>query len=132
MNLLNKLFDFDELEMMKINKKYFIIFIFIFFVILLLLIIKKNNYYINTFTIVDNNIILLVEKDFVNEVKNNKEIIINDIKSGYSINKITIDDDFYLISINLNTKIENIKNGKFKIYIGKESLFDFIIRIIKK
>ena len=41
-------------------------------------------------------------------------------------------DNNFLVSIKLNIKIKNISEGDYKIYLGKERLFDYIIRIIRK
>ena len=132
MNMLDSLFNNDEIEIEKTNKKYLIKLIFLIVIIIALLIIKKDNFYSDSFTIVENDITLLVDKNYVNIVKNNSKIMIDNIENEYSINKITSSDNVYMISINLNTKINNIVNGEYKIYLGKESLFDFIVRIIKK
>ena len=73
-----------------------------------------------------------MDKDYVNKIKDEKEILIDDIKYEYSIKKLEQLNDNYMISININTKLENINQGIYKIIIGKESIFDYIIRIIKK
>ena len=41
--------------------------------------IKINKYYINNYQVIDNSIFLMVDKEMVNEIKDTKEIIINDI-----------------------------------------------------
>lgn len=131
MSLLNSLFDTDEIELIKVNKKFFKILIIMLLLIIFSLLIKKTNYYSNTFTISDKKALLLVEKDYINEINNNKKIIIDNIENEYSIEKITPSDDIYIVKVKLKTKID-IKSGVYKIYLGKESLFDYIFRIIKK
>ncbi len=133
MNLLINLFDIDKREISNVNKKSVILFLmFVLIIIALVLFTKKNNYYTNEFTMVDNNIVLLVEKEYINTIKNNKKIIINDINFSYSINTISPVNDIYMVDIKLNNAIKNINTGKYKIFLGKESLFDYIVRIIKK
>ena len=132
MNLLNNLFNADEIEITNINKKYLIIVVITLIFTITLLFTKKNNYYHGTFTINNNDIVLLVEKDYVNKIKKTNKIIVDNIETDYSINKIMPVDSIYMISINLNPKIDNLKTGEYKVYLGKESLFEFIVRIIKK
>ena len=98
----------------------------------IILFIKKDYYYSNVFKINGEDIVLLLDKDYVNKIKENKEILIDDIKYDYSIKKLEQLEGSYMISISINTKIENINQGIYKIMIGKESIFDYIIRIIKK
>ena len=132
MNLLNNLFNTEDIEIVNVNKKYLIIVIIGLVVIGLLLIINKKNYYINKYNVIDDEIILLVEKDYINKIKNSKNITINDVENTYSINTIMPLDNDFLVSIKLNIKIKNISEGDYKIYLGKERLFDYIIRIIRK
>ena len=63
---------------------------------------------------------------------NSKEIIINKIKYDYSIKEVIPFDDNFLIRIIVDNKIESLNRGTYQINLGKERLFDYIIRIIKK
>ncbi len=132
MNLLNNLFNSDDIIIKKTNKCYLIISITIIVIVGCLLLIKVNKYYINNYNIIDNSIILTVFKDNINDIKTTKEIILNEIKENYNINTITQVNDNYLVNISIKTTINNLSDGKYKIYLGKERLFDYIIRIIKK
>ena len=132
MNLLNNLFNIDDMEIIRVNKKYLIITLIMIIVIVLLLFIKKDNYYSNSFSIIDENIVLLVENDYINKIKELKEITIQDIKYEFRINEIESMDNNYLVNIRLDTIVKNINHGTYKVYLGKERLFDYIIRIIKK
>ena len=132
MNLLNNLFSTEDIEIVNVNRKYLIIIVMVLLVIGLLLMINKDNYYINRFNVIDNEIMLLVEKEYINKIKNSKNIIINDVENIYSINSIMPLDNNFLVSIKLNMEIKNITEGDYKIYLGKERLFDYIIRIIGK
>lgn len=131
MNLLNNMFDTCDVEIINTNRKYFIFTIVVLILVISLLMIKKDNYYSNNFSVSDNEVVLLVEKGAINKIKENKKIIISDIENSYSINTITALDNSFLIGINLDTAIKNVNSGDYKIYLGKERLFDYIIRIIK-
>ena len=131
MNLLNNLFDTDNTQLINTNSKYLKIMIIIIFLIIILFCIEKDNYYTNTFTIIDDKTFILVDKDYINTIKNLNTILIDNIETKYSINNITSENNLYLLDISLNQKI-NIKNGVYKIKLGKEKLFDYIVRIIKK
>ena len=130
MNLLNNLFNSEDIEIFYINKKYLLFTIILLVIISILLLINRDNYYVNKFNVIDNDIVLLVDKEYINKIKNSKEITINGIESTYSINSIMPLDNSFFASINLNTTIKNINEGNFKIKLGKERLFDYIIRII--
>lgn len=131
MNLLNNIFSYDNMEINKVNKRYILIFSLLIILILLLMIIKKDNYYENTFTVIDNSIVLLVDKNYVNKIKDNKKIIIDNIDCEYSINSVEPLNDMYMVNIKIDIKI-NVNNGSYKLYLGKERIFDYIVRIIKK
>ena len=131
MNLLSNLFNSDDIEITNLNRKYLIIISITIIIMIALLLIKKDNYYHSTFNMINEKTILLVEKEHINGIKNKKEIVINDIKCDYSIETIEPFNNNYLVSINLKTNIKNIGNGTYKINIGKERLFDYIIKKIK-
>lgn len=131
MSLLNNVFNYDDIEIVNLNKKYYLVLILIIVIIVMLFLIKKDNYYVNTFSSLDETV-LLVESKYLDKIKSSKEIVINDIKYDYSVNIITPVDSSFLVSINLNHKVKNTNHGVYKINIGKERLFDYIVRIIKK
>ena len=131
MNLLNSVFNSDDIEIVNLNKNYLLLSFLLLVVMIFLLIIKKDNYYENSFNYINEEIVLLVEKDYLNSIQTNKEIYLNDIKCDYSINKIEPLDNNLLISICINTEINNVTHGTYKIYLGKERLFDYIIKTIK-
>ena len=131
MSLLSDFFDGDNYELISLNKKYIIVILLMIFIMILLILIKKDIYYQNSFNVIENNVVLLVEKNYVNIVKENKKIIINDIKYDYKINTIEQVNNNFLINIKLDTELININYGSYKIFLGKERLFDYIIKIIK-
>ena len=130
MNLLCNIFDTDRIRIMEVNKKYMVLFIVGLFVIVSLLFIKKNYYYTNTITSVGEENVLVVEKEMLNNIKNNNKIIVNSIEYDYSINRVEVFDDVCFVYI--NSIQSSISNNTYKIYIGKESVFEYIIRILKK
>ena len=131
MNLLNNLFNAEDMEIESVNKKYVVITTVFLVFISLLLVIKKDNYYVNNFSIIENEINLIVEKEYINRIKKSNIIIISGVESKYSINSIMPIENNFLVNIKLDT-IENITMGEYKIYLGKERLFDYIIKVIKK
>ena len=90
MNLLNNIFSEDDSKIRESNKWSIIISLVFLFVIGIILMIKKDHYYTNSYSVTDNSFLLVAEKEMVNEIQNSKEIILNDIKSNYSINSITL------------------------------------------
>ena len=132
MNLLDSLYNASDAEIFRFNKKYLIIIVILLAIIAFFVTMKKKLYYENTFSVSENSLVLLVENDFVNQIKEVNKIIIDDEEYEYSVNNIEQVDNIFFISIELNTEIKNIGQNNYKIYIGKERLFDFIIRIIKK
>ena len=98
--------------------------------VVLLIFLEKNNYYIGTFTVSNDKIVLLAEKDKVNNITSNKKIIIDGIENNYSIRSIDVIDNVSMVNIKTDIKIKNISSGTYKVYLGKERLFEYIIRII--
>lgn len=132
MNTLNNIFNTDEIEINSVNKKYSKILLIIIILVSSLLLIKKDYYYENILLIDDNNTFLLVDKDVINSVKDKKTILVNKISNNYSINRIIDKGDICYMDIKFNTNISIISNTKYKILLGKESIFEYIIRTIKK
>ena len=131
MNLLNNLFDSDNISIININKKYFKVMIILLIIAIMLLFMKKDIYYTSTFTISDGKTILLVKNDYINNIKESKYITIDNIETKYNINNITLTGDINMVDVSLDTII-NISSGVYKIKLGKERLFDYIIRIIRE
>ena len=132
MNLLNSVFNIDKIEAMKVNRNYLFIFLAIVFLLGIFLIIKKDYYYENIFLKEDDNYILLVEKNMVNLIKNRNKILVNKIESDYSINNIIDKNDTCYVYIKLSTTISNIQDNKYQVLIGKETIFEYIVRVIRK
>ena len=132
MNLLNNIFDSDNMKVINKNRKYCFILLLFIAIIGMLLLIKKDCYYTNYISVIDNEIVLFVDYNYINTIKNGKTIILDKTKCDYSIKKIEKVDDIFLVNINFTMDIKNIKHNNYKIYLGKERIFDYIIRMIKK
>ena len=133
MNLLNNIFNFDEIEIKRLSRKYLLIFIIFILMMITLLLIEKNRYYTNTFNVINEKMVLFVQKEYINEISNNNMIVIdNSIESSYSIKKVEPVDNMFMVSIKTSIPLKNISNGSYKVYTGKERLFEYIVRIIKK
>lgn len=132
MNLFNNIFNADTIEIIKINKNYLRLILVILLLFAILFLIKKDYYYENNLLINNDNIFLLVDKKMINEIKKAKTILVNKIENDYSINKIIDQGDICYVDISLYANIENILDNKYQILLGKETVFEYIIRIIKK
>lgn len=132
MNLLNQVFNLDNDEINRVNKNYLIVFLIMMMLLVVVLFLKKDYYYENDLVFNEDSIILLVDKNDINKIKDKQSILINKIKSDYSINKIIDQGNICYVDINLKTSITNISQGKYKILLGKETIFEYIIRIIRK
>ncbi len=132
MNLLNQVFNLDKDEINRVNKKYIIVFSIMMALLIVVLFLKKDYYYENSLLFNEDSIMLLVNKDEINKINDNRYILINGIKSDYSINRIIEEGNICYADINLKTNITNISQTKYKILLGKETIFEYIIRIIRK
>ena len=130
MNLLSNIYNLDNIEISNVNRKYIALITIFIVVITISLLLTKNIYLENSFTVMEDKLLLVT--DNVNVIKDNNKIIINDIKYDYSIDKIEQYDNNYLVTVIINNMINNINQGNYKIYLGKERIIDYIIRIIKK
>lgn len=130
MSLLNDIFDTDRINIMEVNKKYMIMLVVVCVFISILLIIEKKKYYTNTITNVGEKTVLVVEKNMIDSIKSNKKIIINDLENNYSINRIEVLQDLCFVYVDL--EYNDFYSNTYKIYLGKERVLDYIIRILKK
>lgn len=130
MNLLSNIYNLDNIEISNVNRKYIALITVFMAVITISLLLTKNIYLENSFTVMEDKLLLVTNN--VNIIKDNNKIIINDIKYDYSIDKIEQYDNNYLVTVIINNMINNINQGNYKIYLGKERIIDYIIRIIRK
>ncbi len=130
--MLNNSLFLDQLIIKRESVKRLLIVIGISIILILFLFFYcKEYYYTGTLSVVNNEIALMIPKDQLNEIKTKNIIIIDGIQNNYNINKISNMKDFLMVYIYLKTKQENIQNQEFKIYLGKEKIIEYIIRIIK-
>ena len=132
MNLLNQVFNLDKDEINRVNKNYLIVFLLMMVLLIVVLFLKKDYYYENSLLFNEDSIMLLVNKDEINKIKDKQSILINEIRSDYSINRIIEEGNICYVDIDLKTNISNISQSKYKILLGKETIFEYIVRIIKK
>ena len=132
-DLLNDIFNIEQIEINRLIKKYFkILIVIIILSITLLFYIENDCYYTNNLVTGEDSILLVVDKEMVNEVQNKSNIFVNDISSNYSINRIIPDGDICYIDVNLGTNIIDNGDMKYKIFLGKEKMIEYFIRTIKK
>ena len=131
LSLLNSIFDLDQIELHRIYKKCIKICIIIIFVLTVFLIIKKDQYYENSYMKNEDKFLLIVDKNIVNIIRNKDSILVNDLESNYSINNVLDNGDICYLDINLTTNISNKEKGKYRIFLGKETFLEYIIRIMK-
>ena len=130
-NLLNSVFDSDRIKIKRMCVVYFLIIaaIFVAFIILVFTV-KKDNYYENYIIKENDNIIIIIDKSKINLIQNKGIIIIDGIKNNYSISKVHNDSNGCIIYLNLDNIIENINHQKCQILLGKETIIEYIIRVI--
>ena len=132
MNLLNSVLLIDQIKIKKESiPKLWIIVIISILLGLFLFLYEKDYYYTNNLIISDNNIGLVVTKPFVDKIKQNNQIIVDNIENNYSIKKISSLNNLTIVYIKLKIKQDNIQNTEYKVYLGKEKIIEYIVRIIK-
>lgn len=130
---MNNIFDREYMKVNDLTFRYCVIsLLLIIALISSLLIVKKDRIYQNKISFIDGkNALVLVDKNILSNIKDNKKIIINDISYEYSIEKIEENEEVYLVSIKFIVELQNIKANVYEINLGNESLLKYIIRIMK-
>ena len=100
-------------------------------IMIMLFTIKKDHYYVNTITKVGDEYVLVVEKDKLNNILGKNKITINNKEMNFSINKKEVLEEVSFLYIKIENNIEIKQNSTYKIHLGKESLIEYIIRIVK-
>ena len=115
----------------NVSFKYNVIFLLILLILVFTLILwKKDYYYQNSITFKDNkNAMIVVDKDKYNNVSKNSILMLDTGEFKYNIDKIDEKDYGYILYIHFDKEL-NIKTSIYKILLKKESLFEYIIRII--
>jgi predicted RND superfamily exporter protein len=131
-NLLNNVFNHEKIEITEVNNRHMVIVMFLALVIMIMLFtIKKDHYYVNTITKVGDEYVLVVEKDKLNNILGKNKITINNKEMNFSINKKEVLEEVSFLYIKIENNIEIKQNSTYKIHLGKESLIEYIIRIVK-
>lgn len=128
---MDNVFDSDLMNLNVLKRRYlFFFFLCLLIIILMLTLIKKKLVYQNMIDIDANKGVLLVEKHYLEKVKNKNKILLNDISYDYNIEKIEEKDNVYLITISFPYEI-NLNVNYYQILLEEESIIKYIIRIIK-
>ncbi len=122
--------DIDR-KIFNITFKYNIVFLITLLIFTFTLILwKKDYYYENIISFVDNkNALIIVDKKNINMI-NNKVLWLNNMEIKYYIDKTEERENDYILSIHFDNEILT-KTPVYKILLKKESLLEYVIRIIK-
>ena len=132
MNLLNSVLLIEQIRIKKEGiPRLWIIIIISILLGLFLFLYEKDYYYTNNLIISDNNIGLVVTEPYINKIKQNNKIIVDNIENNYSIKKISSLNNLTIVYIKLKIMQDNIQNTEYKVYLGKEKIIEYIVRIIK-
>ena len=126
------IFNDEDRKIYNIAFKYnFMFFVILLMIVFSLILWKKDYYYQNIINFLDNKkALIFVNKDYIKDVTSKNSLLINNIDFKYNINKIEEKEDGYILSIDFNKEI-NIKTNLYKILLRKESLLEYIVRIMK-
>ncbi len=126
------IFNNDDRFIMNKTFKYNVILMVCLLIILgVLLLFKRNQYYENKITFLDSkSAVLMVNKDYLNSIKDSKELFLDEISYKYNIEKVEEINNIYFVYVNFNMELK-INEEYYKIFIRKEKLIEYFIRIIK-
>jgi len=130
---MNNIFNFEQ---KKINNKTtfyisIIIILIILLIIGLLLIKKEKSYQDGLIHDEENNYYLIVKKNYLNELKRQNKLLIENIEYDFKIEEIEKRDDIYIVKIIFPIKLKNIADS-YKIILGRENIIEYIIRVVKE
>ena len=122
--------DIDR-KIFNIAFKYNIIFLIVLLIVVFTLVLwKKDYYYENIINFIDNkSALIVVNKKNINMVNNNKTLLLNNMEIKYYIDKIEERENDYILTIHFDNDIVT-KTPIYKILLKKESLLEYVIRII--
>lgn len=128
MNLLNN----DDRKIYSLSFRYNAIFAFLTLVLIISsVLLKKDCYYQSIIKFVDSKkSLILVDKNYLESVKNSKSLILNDVNFDYSIDKIEESEENYLVTISFKENLK-INHENYRIYLGKERIIRYILRIMR-
>lgn len=123
--------DNDLVDLSVLTKKYCFVFLcMILIVVLLLFLINKENSYQNIITIKGNKGTILVDKKYFDILKKKKELIINDVRYDYNIEKVEDTNNDYLVTISFPYELDIKEVNYYQISLGKENIFKYLVRIM--
>lgn len=129
---MNSVFDNDKRYIKMLLIKYSI-FTFIGLIVFLALglLITKKYYYQNVITFEnEEKAYILVEKNYLEMVKKQNKLIIDDITYDYNIERIEDKNKMYLVEIKFTIPVK-IENNVYKIMLEHESIIKYILRTIR-
>ena len=101
-------------------------------IVILLFLINKECFYSNTISFIDKNrAYLIVKKDKMSNITNNKTIMLNNINYEYDVIKVEEKEDLFLVEIIFKINELNINTNKYSIKLSDESIMNYILRIMK-
>ena len=129
---MNSVFDNDKRYIKMLLIKYSI-FTFIGLIVFLALglLITKKYYYQNVITFEnEEKAYILVEKNYLEMVKKQNKLIIDDITYDDNIERIEDKNKMYLVEIKFTIPVK-IENNVYKIMLEHESIIKYILRTIR-
>ena len=131
MNKFN-IFDIDFLNIKRLTWKYlWIVIVTLITLLILLIFLKKEKVVIASFNFIDGTKAYVeFRKVNINSLDNIQKVIINEISYDFSIEMIEEKDDVYVMMVLFKEEIKT--EGQIcRLFLGKESMIGYIIRIIK-
>ena len=119
-------------KVFNITFKYNVIFLSILLIVIFTLILWKKDYYIkNIINFIDSkSALIIVDKDNFNIVNKSNKLWLNNGEFTYYIDKVDEKENDYILNIHFDNEIV-VRTPIYKILLKKESLLEYIIRIIK-
>lgn len=127
--------DYLEMKDKDIKSNLYLIIVCVLLVLILIfsIIYKKEKYYENYIIINNNNSYLLVDRNNLNIIKNNKKLYVDNEEHLYKIQSIENKEDLYKIEVLIDFDccyVDNI-NLKYRVHDKDERLIEYVINIIK-
>ena len=130
---MKNLFDNDYIKTNDLSFRYGVISMLALTILVIILsVLKKDYYYQNVISFTDKDKgLLIVEKKYINQLKDCNELFINDMNLFYNIEKIEEIENAYYVHVKFDYDVDKISDVTYKIIFHKENYISYIIRIIK-
>lgn len=130
---------YDKNSKVSLELKVFLCSLVVGFLLVCLVVVmnllKKDLYYQNNLIIISNhNVMFNVLKDDLDIIKDNSYLIIDNKKYYYHISSIELVNDinvYYRVNLDLDNNLLVNSINSFRILIREESLFNYIVRIVR-